>query len=370
MILSYKYRIEPNQTQAAALDDMLRDFCQLYNAGLEQRIEAYRRQHISVTYKMQADELKAVRCAAPDLARWSFSAEQQVLRRLDKTFKAFFAGGHGFPRFRASARFHAAEFRVGDGLTLRKSGKIGFVGVPGEIKVRWHRELPSKPKSAILTRQGGKWYVVFHVEVAPVERAGPDSVGIDFGLSSLVALSNGKTEPRQRLTKRAERELRRRQRAVARCKRGSKRRAKRKAALAKFQAHVAAKRRDHLHNVSRDLVDRFGRIAIEDLNVKGLARSVLAKHVADASWGQLTAMLDYKAANAGVELVRVDPRGTSQTCPECGIIAAKTLDERRHLCDCGADIDRDVAAAMVVHFRAFGFWPGSGLGSLSEPVAA
>jgi hypothetical protein len=81
MILSYKYRIDPNQTQAAALDDMPGDFCQLYNAGLEQRIEAYRRQGISVTYKMQADELKAVRCAAPELARWSFSAEQQVLRR-------------------------------------------------------------------------------------------------------------------------------------------------------------------------------------------------------------------------------------------------------------------------------------------------
>jgi putative transposase len=172
------------------------------------------------------------------------------------------------------------------------------------------------------------------------------------------------------LTKQAERELRRRQRAVARCKRGSKRRAKRKAALAKLQAHIAAKRDNRLHEVSRDLVDRFGRIAIEDLNVKGLARSVLAKHVANASWGQLTAMLDYKAANAGVELVRVDPRGTSQTCPECGIVAAKTLAERRHRCDCGADIDRDVAAARIVHFRAFGFRPGSGLGSLSEPVAA
>jgi putative transposase len=81
-------------------------------------------------------------------------------------------------------------------------------------------------------------------------------------------------------------------------------------------------------------------------------------------------MLDYKAASAGVEFVRVDPRGTSQQCPQCGQVAAKALDERRHRCDCGADIDRDVAAAMVVHFRAFGFWPGAGLESLSERVAA
>ena len=116
-----------------------------------------------------------MRCAAPELARWSFSAEQQVLRRLDKTFKAFFARGKGFPRFRARARYHAADFRVGDGLRLRKSGKLGFVGVRGEVKVRWHRQLPSKPKSAILTRQADKWDIVFHVEVDPVERAGRDS---------------------------------------------------------------------------------------------------------------------------------------------------------------------------------------------------
>src|SRR5690606_31568554 len=146
----------------------------------------------------QADELKAVRCAAPELARWSFTAEQQVLRRLDKTFKAFFTrlkrgDKPGFPRFRARTRFHAAEFRVGDGLTIRKSGKLGFVGVPGEVKVRWHRALPSEPKSAILTRQCGKWYVIFHVEVEAQERSGPDSVGIDFGLTSLVALSTGET---------------------------------------------------------------------------------------------------------------------------------------------------------------------------------
>src|SRR5215470_16937324 len=129
-------------------------------------------------------------------------------------------------------------------------------------------------------------------------------------------------------------------------------------------------RRDHLHKVARNLVTRFGRIGIEDLNIKGLAGGMLAKHVHDAAWAQLTAMLDYKAASAGVELVKVDPRGTSQTCPECGIVAAKTLAEREHRCECGCVLDRDVAAAKVVHFRAFGFWPGAGRGSPSERVAA
>lgn len=369
MLLSYKYRICPNKTQEKALSEMLGDFCKLYNAALEQRVDAYRRRGVSLRYKDQANELKAVRLAEPDLARWSFSAEQQVLRRLEKTFSAFFARGRGFPRFRARDRYHAAEFRIGDGLTLRKSGKIGLVGVPGEIKVRWHRALPNKPSSAIVTRQAGKWYAVFHVEVEAIERAGPDSVGIDVGLTELAALSTGAKIENPRWTRRAAKGLRRRQRALARCKRGSNVRRKRKAALAKFQARVAAKRRNFLHEESRKIVNRFGRIAVEDLNIKGLARGMLAKHVCDASWGAFVSMLRYKAANAGCEFVEVDPRNTSQICPECGQLSAKTLAERTHRCDCGCVLDRDVAAAMIVHQRAFGM-PGTGFGTLTERVAA
>jgi putative transposase len=370
MLLSYKYRIDPNRLQSAALGEMLSDFCRLYNAGLEQRIDAWRRRRVSVSYKMQADELKAVRSAVPEFKRWSFSAEQQVLRRLDKTFRAFFVSRNGFPRFRSRSRFHAADFLVGDGMTIRKSGKLGIVGIPGEIKVRWHRDLPSKPKSAILTRQCGKWYVVLRVEVAAVERASPDSVGIDFGLTNLMALSCGETIARPNWTKRTERETRRRQRAIARCKRGSSARRKRVMANARLQASVAARRRDFCHKLTRVLVERFGRIALEELSVIGLAQGMHAKHVHDAAWTRITSMLVYKAANAGGQVIKVDPRGTSQTCPECGAVAAKALAMREHRCSCGCVLDRDVAAAMVIHFRAFGFWPGAGLGSLSQPVAA
>jgi putative transposase len=370
MILSYKFRVYPKRAQVDAFAAMLADYCTLYNAGLQQRIEAWRRQHKSVRYIDQANELKTLRAECPEFARWSFSSEQQILRRLDKTFRAFFARGCGFPRFRASVRFHAAEFRVGDGLTLRKSGKLGFVGVPGEIKVRWHRALPSKPKSAILTRQCGKWYIVFHVEVTPVERANHDRIGVDFGLLNVVALSNGETVARPNWTKRTAKGLRRRQRAVARCRRGSKSRRKRGAILTKFSGHIAAKRRDFCHKLTRNLVNRFGRIAIEDLNIKGLATGMLAKQVHDAAWAQIASMFDYKAASAGGLIVKVDPRGTSQTCPECGIITVKTLAERTHRCDCGCCLDRDVAAAMIVHFRAFGFPPGHGDGTLSGPSTA
>lgn len=374
MIRSYKYRINPNSAQASALNEMLRDFCQLYNAALEERIGAWRR-GIAITYYDQTAHLPGVRRDIPGQGRWSANAQQQVLRRLNKTYQAFFGrvrrgAKAGFPRFRASARYHSADFRVGDGLTIRRSGKLGFVGVPGEIKVRWHRELPSKPKTAILTRQAGKWYILFHVDVFPVERAAPESVGVDMGLTSLMALSNGETVARPGWTKHAAKGLRKRQRAVARCKRGSKTRRKRVAALAAYHARVGNRRRDHHHKLSRDLVNRFGRIAVENLNIKGLAAGMLAKHVHDAAWAQIVSMLRYKAESAGCEFIEVDPRGTSQTCPECGTIAAKPLSAREHRCECGCSLDRDVAAAKIVHLRAFGFVPGTGIGQITQWVAA
>src|SRR4051812_5056204 len=126
---------------------MLGDFCDLYNCALDHRISAYAK-GVAIRYNEQAAALPQIRRELPDQGRWSATAQQQVLRRLDKSYAAFFGRVKrgtkaGFPRFRARARYHAADFRVGDGMTLRKPGKLGFVGVPGEVKVKWHRALPS-----------------------------------------------------------------------------------------------------------------------------------------------------------------------------------------------------------------------------------
>ncbi|MGU3660909.1 RNA-guided endonuclease InsQ/TnpB family protein [Methylobacterium fujisawaense] len=371
-IRSYKYRLRPSAAQATALDAMLADFCGLYNAGLQQRIEAYRRRKLSLRYAHQAGELKACRLADPDgLGRWSFSALQQVLRRLDQTYSAFLKRRRGFPRFRASARFHSATFRVGDGLTIRKDRRLGIVGVPGGIKVVWHRDLPQDAKlgTAILTRQQGKWYVVLSVEAVFAETCGTGTVGIDLGLNSLIATSDGETVEMPRFARTAQKAQRRRQRAVARCQRGSKRRLKAKARLAAGSARIARQRRDHLHKLSRSLVSRCQGIAFEDLNLTGLKKGMLARSVHDAAWSLLVQLVRYKAESASADVVLVDPRGTSQTCPECGTIRPKKLSERRHGCECGCILDRDVAAAMIVHQRAF---PGRdiGLRCLSQRIAA
>ena len=378
MLRSYKYRIRPSTAQEAALNGMLGAFCDLYNACLQQRIEAYQRRGISLRYGNQAGELKAVREADERLGGFSFSAEQQILRRLDKAFSAFFGrvkrgGKPGFPRFRAKSMFDSADFRVGDGLTIRKSKRLGIVGIPGEIKVRWHRELPKDAKvgAAVVSRSCGKWYVCFQIELPDV---GADArlfapVGIDLGLTSLVALSNGETVATPQHTRLASKRQRRLQRALSRCKRSSRRRWKVKVRLARHSAKTASQRRDFSHKLSRTIVDRFSHIAMEDLNIKGMAGGMLAKSVHNAAWNQLVQHIGYKAECAGSTLKLVDPRGTSQTCPECGTIRRKTLAERMHRCDCGCSLDRDVAAAQIVLLRAK-FGPGTGLRNTSQRIAA
>jgi len=369
-IRSYKYRIRPTAQQAALLDEMLRDFCALYNAGLQQRIEAYRRRRLSIKFAEQSRELKACRAEDPSgLARWSFTALVQVLRRLDQTYAAFFRRKTGFPRFRAAGRFHSAGFRVGDGLTLKQNRRIGVVGIPGLIKTVWHRDLPADAKlgGAIITRQQGKWFVVFCVDAAFAETCGSGMVGVDLGLSSLIATSDGGTVEAPRFARKAQKAQRLKQRALARCKRGSKRRLKAKARLASGSGRIARQRRDHLHKLSRSLVSRYQGIAFEDLNMAGLKKGLFARPVHDAAWSTLVQMVRYKAESAGAEVVMVDPRGTSRTCPDCGMIRLKKLSERVHRCDCGCNLDRDVAAAKIVHQRAFG--PRHGLQSPSQWVA-
>jgi putative transposase len=378
MLLSYKYRLFTTSAQETALTTMLGAFADLYNACLQQRIEAYQRRGISLRYGNQAAELKAVRAVDERLAGYSFSAEQQVMRRLDKAFSAFFGrvkrgGKAGFPRFRAKARFDSADFRVSDGLTIRKSKRLGIVGIPGEIKVRWHRDLPpdANVSAAVISRSCGKWYVCFQITLAdaePVERVFAP-IGIDLGLTSLVALSNGETVLTPQHTRIASKRLRRLQRALARCKRGCRRRWKAKVRLARHSAKTANQRRDGSHKLSRSLVDRFSHIAMEDLNIKGLAAGMLAKSVHNAAWNSLVQKITYKAANAGGVLKLVDPRGTSQTCPECGTIKRKTLAERMHRCECGCILDRDVAAALIVLHRA-DFGLGTSLRPTSQWIAA
>lgn len=296
-VRSYKYRLRPNRTQDTALYAMLRDFCGLYNAGLQARRGIPSPRH-EPALQASSQRVEGVPRSDPDgLGRWSFSALQQVLRWLDQTYTAFFKCGHGLPRFRASARYHAATFQVGDELTIRKDRRLGVLG---GIKVVWHRALPEDDKlgTAILTRQQGKWYVVFSVEAAFAEACGTGTVGIDLGLNSLIATSDGDTVPVPRFARTVQKAQSRRQRALARCQRGSERRLEARARLAAGSARIARQRRDHPHRLSRSLVSRYRSIAFEDLNLTALKRGMPAHSIHDAAWSLLVQLVRYEAESS------------------------------------------------------------------------
>jgi putative transposase len=213
------------------------------------------------------------------------------------------------------------------------------------------------PDGKILTakfkRDHKGWSVCLAVRVeTPEKRVVSTSVGIDVGIKTLAATSEGLLIPNPRHARRVEKEMRRRQRALSRCKRGSNRRKKVRTQVARLHVKIANTRATRLHQISAMLVNRYDLIAVEALNFKGLSRGILARDVHDASWSKLVQLIEYKAAKAGTHLIKVDPRYTSQTCPECGVIKRKTLDEREHSCYCGHVADRDVAAARVILSRA------------------
>lgn len=376
MIRTYRFRLCPTATQETALHGMLGAFCDLYNAALQERIDCYRKTGKTLGYTAQALQLKSVRAVDDRIAGFSFTTAQQVLRRLDKAFRAFFdrckrGDKPGFPRYQAKRRFDSVDMRVGDGLAI-KQGRLRIVGIDGLIKVRWHRQIPEGANlgHAVISRNGGKWHICFAVELPDAEPAPRDfsPVGVDVGISSLVALSTGEAVDNPRWTREAGAKLRRLNRSLARKKRYSRGWKKAKAALRQHHAGTAAKRNDFLHKLSNRLAREHSHIAVEALNVKGLSRGMLAKDVRSTGWATFFNMLRYKAESAGSVVEAVDPRGTSQSCPACGCVVAKTLAVRWHSCPhCGFEADRDVAAAQVILLRAKFMGPGIGLGAQSTP---
>jgi len=349
---TYKYRLYPTAAQTTALEAQLGEACRLYNAALQERRDAYRTTGASLTYYDQANQLKAIRAEGVcELA--NFSACQDILRRVDKTFKAFFrrvtAGQHaGYPRFKSRRRFDSYTFpSYGDGCRLTDS-MLYLQGV-GHIKVKLHRPVNGSIKTVTVKREAGKWAVCLSVEYEAEPR--PETaaaVGLDVGLLSFATLSDGSTIDNPRCYWKAQAKLRRAQRRVARRKRGSHNRRKAVVLLQKAHAHVQNQRIDFHHKTARRLVNTYGVIAVEDLHVKGLASGMLAKSVNDAGWSAFINKLDYKAAEAGVRLVKVNPRGTSQACL-CGAPVPKTLSQRWHQCEaCGLSAARDHVSAQLI----------------------
>jgi len=374
---SFKYRVYPNRQQVEALTGQLRGACNLYNQSLEERINAWKNEKKSLNYYDQANRLKQMR-ADGFIRVANFSCCQDVLRRLNKTFSAFFSRikkgqKPGFPRFKPNQRYDTLTFpSYGDGCKL--VDKLVYIQGVGKIKVKLHRPVDGKIKTVSIKREAGRWFVIFSVECEPTPLpASTETIGIDVGLTAFATLDDGTEIDNPRFYKEAQKKLRVAQRRLARrTNKKSNRRRKAVQLLQRQNAHVQNQRIDFHHKVSRTIVNRYGLIAVEDLNIKGMSSGMLAKSVHDVGWGSFFNMLAYKAESAGREFVKVDPRGTSQTCL-CGAKVPKKLWDRWHSCQvCGLERARDHVSAQLI--LALGLsarsstWPDVGACVLREAV--
>jgi putative transposase len=358
-VKAYKYKLKLNAKFEAACGAALNICRELYNAALQERRDAYRINGLSINYHAQAIQLPQIKQLREDVGKIHSQVLQDALRRVDKTFDAFFRrcqNGEtpGYPRFKSASRFDSftypqSGFRFeGDKLHLSKIGSC---------RLRLSRPIEGTIKTCTIKREADGWYAVFAVEENQ-SRFFPktgETVGIDVGIENFATLSAGEVVENPEFLRESERELKTAQRRVSR--RESKRSNRRRKAvnlLRKKHQKIRRQRADFHHKTALKIVRGFDAIAVEDLNVKGMVKNHhLAKSISDAGWNQFVLILMSKAEEAGREVIKVNPSYTSQDCSKCGHRVRKTLATREHRCvNCGFIAHRDHNAALNIKGRA------------------
>jgi putative transposase len=363
MQLRYNYRLYPTPGQQQSLARAFGCARVVFNDALRARQEAFEAGLPYITDAELSARLTAVK-ATPERA-WlggvSAVVLQQALADLTTGYRNFFASLNGRrkgpkiapPRFRSRKdRRQAIRFTASARFKVLPGGKLRLPKI-GDVSVRWSRSLPSEPSSVTVVKDAaGRYFASFVVQAAP-EALAPAAtvVGIDLGLTHFAVLSDGRKVASPRFLRRAEKKLRRAQQALSRKEKGSKNRDKARVKVARAHARVADARRDFHHQLSTALIRDNQAVAVEDLAVRGLARTRMAKSVHDAGWSAFTAMLEYKARLYGREFHRIGRfEPTSQMCSACGVKdGPKPLHVREWTCaGCGITHDRDVNAARNI----------------------
>ncbi|NEQ63765.1 MAG: transposase, partial [Moorea sp. SIO4A1] len=280
----------------------------------------------------------------------------------------------GRPRFKSKSRYKSLVFSAFSKNPIR--GNKFNLPKFGWVKMIYHRPIPKgfKIKTATVTRKADGYYVTLSLqddsvpELIQIEQVS-NPIGIDMGLKSFLVKSDGTEVPIPKYYIKAQKRLKKIQKAVSRSKKGSNNRKRAVKKLGKAHKKVADTRKNFHFKTAKNLLDDHDLVAHERLNIKGLAKSNLAKSIHDAGWGQFLSILSNKAENAGLVTVAVNPRNTSQNCSNCGKKVPKKLKDRIHSCShCGYTEDRDVNAAINILKLAVGHSVGSKAFRVSEPV--
>ncbi|MFE9444857.1 RNA-guided endonuclease InsQ/TnpB family protein [Streptomyces sp. NPDC006602] len=372
MQLRYSFRLYPDTAQRTALDQAFGCARVVFNDAVRAREDARKAGAAFPT----AGELskKLITRAKQTVERcWlgevSVVVLQQALRDAEAAYRNFFASLKGVrkgtrvgaPRFKSRKdNRQSIRFTANARWSVTGSGRLNLPKI-GAVKVKWSRTLPTAPSSVTVIKDAaGRYFASFVIDTDPAADATamPDSdqmVGIDLGLTHFAVLSDGRVIDSPRFLRRAEKKLKKAQRDLSRKQKGSKNREEARLKVARAHAQVADTRREFHHQLSTKLIRENQAIGVEDLAVKGLARTRLAKSVHDAGWAQFVAMLEYKAVRYGRTLVKIGRfEPTSQTCSACGVKdGPKPLHIREWTCPaCGTVHDRDHNAAKNVKTAA------------------
>ena len=358
---TYKYRLYPTKGQQDTLEKHLSLCRWLYNHFLEEKRILYEKNKIRISCFDQIKEIPKLKKEKPELRKIYSQTLQDVARRLDKAFQNFFRRVEenkngkkqkvGYPRFKGYWRYDSFVYPQ-SGFEL-KDNKLDLSKI-GSLKIKLHREIEGNIKTLTIRRTNtNKWFACFSVEIdmeLPKKKGIKNFLGIDVGLDSFLTTDKGEKIDNPRYLKGSEENLSKIQRWHSRKKLKSNNRSKSRLKVARIHERITNQRLDFLHKLSHRLVSNFQLIAFERLNIKGMTKNkYLSKSIIDASWGRFLQQLAYKAEEAGVWAVGVNPKNTSQICSGCNHLVKKTLSQKRHKCpNCGLTIDRDVNAARNI----------------------
>src|SRR6266480_1689853 len=351
----FQYRIYPTRKQVHKLNETLDECRWLYNHLLEKRKHAYAHTGKGLSCYEQQSTYPILKQERPTLECVHSQVLQNVAVRIDLAFKAFFrrckaSENPGFPRFRGRDRYDSFTFPQ-SGFSLTRDDRVTLSKI-GSVKMVYHRPMKGKIKTCTVQRSStGKWSVSFSCECEP-ERLpeAPSQIGIDVGLKTFATLSNGEEIANPRFFRKEEKALAKVQRKHAQLAKGTPERRKHRKVVARVHERIAFRRDNFTHQESRQIVDRFGMICVEDLHVNRMVHHpCLAKSITDASWSAFFAQLSSKAEEAGRTWVKVNPAYTSQDCSRCHHRQAMPLGARVYHCPCCLlAIDRDLNAALNI----------------------
>lgn len=356
---SFVFRIYPTASQRELIAKTFGCSRLVYNHFLDHKIRTYKESGASVSYSNCASLLTSLKKELTFLKDVDSIALQQSLRHLDAAYKNFFTNpASGFPKFKSRKDSNHSYSTVNVNNNICLNG--GYIKLPklGTVKVRQHRDIPDGYKlTSVTVKQvpSGKYYVsvLFEYENQVIVKNDGTSIGLDFSMHSLFVDSKGQVCDYPRFYRKCEEKLAREQRKLSHMKKGSSNYRKQKIKVARIHEKVSNQRKDFLHKKALSLAESYSLVAVEDLNMKAMSKSLnFGKSVADNGWSMFLNMLSYKLEDRGGQLVKVDRFfPSSQTCSHCGSISpvTKDLSVREWTCPvCGRHHNRDVNAAINI----------------------